>query len=811
MSRLILRYPDSVVREVEFSKSNYKIGTASDNDLILESDEVEVHQAEIDTVEGAFSIVDVSEGKTTTVNGKQIERVNLNYGDRISFGPIIGLFYPPKESTVGPKTKLFLYLLAGGLVIVCSIVFFFFITSRRLSSVVSTQIEPLVTEERAVRGEPEEQIREEKKGFPAEAEEIESIEKERTERGFLFIKKRGAVPHILPEPDLETIQTRSSIAIPQGVRKLFFKKIHVIVEESIPAEEEIAPEEELYESPRTESPEEGVFPETTLETGELSEFIPEEEEFEEFMEELVEEESFLSKAFSPIKKLFGSREEAPRFIEEEFKEEGVEAVAGVSAIEAPGIRGEEEKPLPEDIRRIAHPLAILRSTDVQAVLKSDFGEKPIYSETELQEFKTRDILGSVSLSQSETLGASLIWSYPQETEEKDIIIRTGAIGKIDEDKAYDFLFGTKNGNFIALKGATGTPIVSQSFEKPFYSPIATDVDGNSTDDIILVFEDGDIGAYTRALEQIWLYKGKDRITSLPLLIDINRDRINDVVFTTLGMDIVALDGSSGFELWRFFDAESETVHSPVGIKLNKDSVHDVLFITNNGFLYAIDGKTGWGLWKKSCFGKPAGGCAVADLDGDNQLDIVCLTRKGILSSYTAQGELLFSSELGEDYITSPSIGDVDGDKNKEIVLINHEGTIRVFEGKTRREKWKFETEEGTTLGRIALVDMNTDGGLDVVYTSMSGLLLVINGKTGTQMAQYNYGDYILSTPIVYDLNRDRILEITAGTYGGDIFSVKIAGVSSRFFSFRKSYWSSVNHDVRNTGCSPFTYDLTFWN
>ena len=69
MSKLIIRYPDNVIKEAEFDQPKYRIGTADDNDLILESDEVEPHQAEIDTVDGAYSVVDVSENKSTTVNG----------------------------------------------------------------------------------------------------------------------------------------------------------------------------------------------------------------------------------------------------------------------------------------------------------------------------------------------------------------------------------------------------------------------------------------------------------------------------------------------------------------------------------------------------------------------------------------------------------------------------------------------------------------------------------------------------------------------------------------------------------------------
>jgi outer membrane protein assembly factor BamB len=362
-----------------------------------------------------------------------------------------------------------------------------------------------------------------------------------------------------------------------------------------------------------------------------------------------------------------------------------------------------------------------------------------------------------------------------------------------------------------LSGTTGSEILNREFEKPFYGPIVSDVDGRGRAEIILVFEDGNIAAFTAGLESIWTYEGKDRITSLPLLIDANADGIDDLVFTTLGMDLVAIDGSSGFELWRFFDAESETMHSPVGIRINRDSVFDVVFVTTNGFLYALDGKTGWGLWKRPLMGRPAGECAVGDLDGDRRQDIVCLTKNGILAAYDVEGNTLFSYEFEGQFNSAPSIGDVDNDGILDIVFINRSGTVRAIEGKTRREKWKHESEEGTTLGRLALADLYGDGGVDVVYTTIGGMLVVLNGRTGAVMSQFNSGDFLLSTPLVYDLNRDGILELSSASYGGNIFSLHAAGSRKRFFGLKKSFWQTTHHDNKNTGYSSSILDLTFWN
>ncbi|HEB29902.1 MAG TPA: FHA domain-containing protein, partial [Spirochaetes bacterium] len=241
MARLIIRYPNNVIKEVEFDQPKYKIGFNEDNDLKLENDEVTPHQAEIDTTDGAYSIVDVSDNNSTSVNGKKIDRVNLNYGDRISFGPVIGLFYPSKKGNVSDKTKVVLYVISGAVVIFLSFFLIFYFTSRRLSTVVTQEIGEIIIPEtadespeerrqrRLERKDRERQPRERKEEEPEIIEEKPALtvavqEKRSDTKKILYREKLT-----LPEPELEDIKKRDAVAIPRGMRRLFFRKIPVIV------------------------------------------------------------------------------------------------------------------------------------------------------------------------------------------------------------------------------------------------------------------------------------------------------------------------------------------------------------------------------------------------------------------------------------------------------------------------------------------------------------------------------------------------------------------------------------------------------
>ncbi|HEB31523.1 MAG TPA: hypothetical protein ENI15_11715, partial [Spirochaetes bacterium] len=450
-----------------------------------------------------------------------------------------------------------------------------------------------------------------------------------------------------------------------------------------------------------------------------------------------------------------------------------------------------------DIKLISEPQVSGSEADGTGV--NGFVEEPVYSEKEIQQFKEKYVLSQVPVSDSQNLNMDIIWSYPEGLEKGDPYVRAGTVGKIDEDKYQDFLFGTKNGQLIAVSGDSGSEILRQDFGKPFFEPVLVDLNKDRSDDIVLTFEDGDIITYTTEMERLWTYSGSDRITALPLFIDVNKDRTIDIIFSTLGMEIIAIDGRSGFEIWRFFDAESEIEFSPSGVDINDDAVEDVVFSTLNGYLYAIDGKTGWGLWKRNINGRPAGSVAIGDLDGDNNPDIVSLTQNGILTVFGINGNLLFTYELNSTYKSAPSVGDIDGDGNDEILILDQNGIVKSIEGKTRREEWSFATEEGTTAGRLALADVAADRGMNVLFTTLSGLLFVLDGRTGNQIALYNYGENVHATPIIFDLNRDRVPEIISGSDEGSLVALGVTGSKKKFLPFTRSYWISTNHDVKNTG------------
>jgi outer membrane protein assembly factor BamB len=405
----------------------------------------------------------------------------------------------------------------------------------------------------------------------------------------------------------------------------------------------------------------------------------------------------------------------------------------------------------------------------------------------------------------------MLWSYPETTQSQTPILRSGTVGRMNNDRYIDVVFGTGTNELVAVDALNGTEIFRRELESSFLEPVVSDVTGDGNGDLVVIFENGQIHTYTESLESIWRYQGGGRIVALPVFTDVNGDRIDDLVFGTLEMDVIALDGSTGFELWRFFDAESEIVTSPVSLHLNDDRIGDVVFSTRKGTLYGLDGENGWGLWRKSLTGRLAGPPSIADLNDDGERDIVVLTRDGTLAAYGRDGRVLFSWQTDGSYAVPPTVGDIEGDGRNDIILADTEGQVRVLEGHTRREKWSTNPQEGPIAGRIVLVDLEGDGVMEIVLPCLSGALLVLAGESGEVRALFNGGGRIWATPVVRDLNRDRIKEILIGTEAGQLFAVQVADSRRGWLSFRKSSWVAVNHDIQNTGYGQSRLLFLPWN
>jgi outer membrane protein assembly factor BamB len=144
-----------------------------------------------------------------------------------------------------------------------------------------------------------------------------------------------------------------------------------------------------------------------------------------------------------------------------------------------------------------------------------------------------------------------------------------------------------------------------------------DVNGIAIDEQKLYFgtDEGYFYAYDISQNKIlWQYKAPflenientGNVEGCPVVVDLNQDGENDVVFSVRGRGIVALNGKTGSPLWVqiLTNDNGAFLTSPLCVDVNADNIPDVISggwnatsTDRESLLYALNGKNGEIIWK----------------------------------------------------------------------------------------------------------------------------------------------------------------------------------------------------------------------
>ena len=86
MPSLYVVTSDGQISNFPISKDKVTIGRSKDNDLVLTDNTISRHHAEISRIKKGYFLSDLGSYNKTEVNGKSIESIFLNHGDKIQIG-----------------------------------------------------------------------------------------------------------------------------------------------------------------------------------------------------------------------------------------------------------------------------------------------------------------------------------------------------------------------------------------------------------------------------------------------------------------------------------------------------------------------------------------------------------------------------------------------------------------------------------------------------------------------------------------------------------------------------------------------------
>ncbi|MCX6044129.1 MAG: FG-GAP-like repeat-containing protein [Chloroflexi bacterium] len=253
---------------------------------------------------------------------------------------------------------------------------------------------------------------------------------------------------------------------------------------------------------------------------------------------------------------------------------------------------------------------------------------------------------------------------------------------------------------------------------------------------------------------------------------------------------------------------------PVVLDLDGDGPQEIVLASEGGILSLISGKTNQVLWTKNLAEYLKGysnvhveaGLAAGDLDNDGKIEVVIATggrpvtsaKPGAIIVLTyVGGATPFAlragwprygfDELGgssggnqpdgapDGFLSTPAIGDIDGDGQKEIVIGGMDRRIHAWHADGSDVLgWPIDRTKNLTRDNIsspALADLDNDGKAEVIIGTNSFrvcpnpyLFVVLKGD-GTFYPGWpvETTDNIASSPAVGDLDGDGFLDIVVGT------------------------------------------------
>ena len=137
--------------------------------------------------------------------------------------------------------------------------------------------------------------------------------------------------------------------------------------------------------------------------------------------------------------------------------------------------------------------------------------------------------------------------------------------------------------------------------------------------------------------------------------------------------------------------------------------------------------------------------------------------------------------------SSPLILDVDSDGDEEIIFGDYNGYLHVMNA-SGQELSGFPFDTGDDIwGSIASADLNLDGENEIVVTSKSKHLFILD-IYGNVLLDYDSGQFLMGTPSIGNLDSDDELEVAFGAYtnSGKIFAINFDGTDVDGFPFELS-------------------------
>ncbi len=370
---------------------------------------------------------------------------------------------------------------------------------------------------------------------------------------------------------------------------------------------------------------------------------------------------------------------------------------------------------------------------------------------------------------------------------------SAAVGDIDRDGKIEVVISSFDGAVYAtdgsMQGTSTTPKWSFQTEKLIWSsPAIGDVDGDGRLEVVVGSDDKNVYVLDGVRgEEKWRFRTLSNVRASPTLADIDGDGQLEIIIAS--NQIYALDARNRRSKWSYTLMTTNFSSAAVG-DIDDDGHLEVIVGSYDNTVYALAGLNGALKWKFYAGNQVESSPALGDIDGDGEIEVVFGQGfisgdkpKGVYALRGSDGTRKWFFNLGEDQrvISSPALGDIDGDGKTEVVIGTNAKKLYVFDGQgdaqgNARIKYIHEAgnfiESSPTLG-----DIDSDGKLEVVVGSHDGKLYSLEVVPGQQRLRVEWtytppaANIFFSSPTLADIDGDGLLEIVIGNNNGEVYAI----------------------------------------
>lgn len=287
-------------------------------------------------------------------------------------------------------------------------------------------------------------------------------------------------------------------------------------------------------------------------------------------------------------------------------------------------------------------------------------------------------------------GSPIMWSRPYSIPNGFENVAAPAIAELDGQPGAEIIHPTSTGLFVYHHdGNTYWQTDTVKSHVFFAAPAVGNLDADPEPEIV-VNMNRDLAVFQRDGTLSWKLTFPTAAASQPVLSDLTGDGLLDILVYESGSSQVRLyDYGLGSPtlVWTTTLTNALSIYGSPAVadidgNLPGGDPGPEVAVPSNGWLHVLNGEDGSPVWSTALDPGTSAGVAIADLDGDGEIELVTgmLYNGGRLYAVNADGSIFWSAPALDNSPLNVSLTDIDGDGAHEVAYNGANQGLTIYDG-----------------------------------------------------------------------------------------------------------------------------------